>query len=78
MDEKWIFLLIINIDNSDKLYRHLVEMEKPIPPPRPPPLQSSISMESLQGNGKLGKSNNVCSKGTKLGCKLKHKEVREQ
>ena len=32
MDEKWIFLLIINIDISEKLYRHLVEMEKLSPP----------------------------------------------
>ena len=63
MDKKWIFLLIMNRDNSEKLYRHLVEMEKLIPLPRPPPLQSSISMESLQSNAKLGKSNNVCSKG---------------
>ena len=63
MDEKWIFLLIMNRYNSDKLYRHLVEMEKPSPPPGPPPLQSSISMEHLQSNGKLGKSSDVCSKG---------------
>ena len=63
MDKKSIFLLIINIDNSDKLYWHLVEMEKLSPPPGPPPLQSSISMASLQSNGKLGKRNNVCSKG---------------
>ena len=59
MDEKCIFLLIINIDNSDKFCQHLVEMEKP----SPPPLQYSISMESLQYNENLGKSNNVCSKG---------------
>ena len=63
MDEKWIFLLIMNKDNSDKLCRHLVKTEKLSPPPRPPPLQSSISMASSQGNAKLGKSNNVCSKG---------------
>ena len=62
MNEKWIFLLIINRDNSDKLCQHLIETEKPSPPPRPPPLESSISMESLQGNGKLGKRSNVCSK----------------
>ena len=53
----------MNIDNSNKLHRHLVEMDKPSPPPRPPPLQSSISMEILHDNGKLGKSSNVCSKG---------------
>ena len=47
MDKKWIFLLIINIDTSDKLCRHLVGIERPSPPPRPPPLQSSISMASL-------------------------------
>ena len=47
MDEKWIFLLIMNIDTSDNLCRHLVEMEKPSPPPRPPPLESSVSMEIL-------------------------------
>ena len=63
MDEKWIFLLIMNIDNSGKLCWHLVEMEKLSPPPGPPPLQSYISMEILQSNNKLGKSNNVCSKG---------------
>ena len=33
--------------NSDKLYWHLVEMEKPSPPPGPPPLQSSISMSTF-------------------------------
>ena len=32
---------------SDNLYRHVYEPEKPSPPPGPPPLQSSISMESL-------------------------------
>ena len=63
MDEKWIFLLIMNIDNHDKLYWHLIESKKPSPPPGPPPLQSSISMEILEGNGKLGKSINVYSKG---------------
>ena len=77
MDKKWIFLLIINRDNSDKLCRHLVETKKPSPPPRPPPLQSPISMASLQGNGKLGKSNTVYSKGTKE-CRLNHKQVRQQ
>ena len=56
-------LLIINRDISDKLCRHLVETKKLSPPLRPPPLQSSISMASLQDNGKLGQSNNVCSKG---------------
>jgi len=63
MDEKWIFLLIMNRDNSDKLCWHLVEIEKLSPPPRPPPLKSSISMERLQRNGNLRKRNNVCSKG---------------
>ena len=63
MDEKLIFLLIINIDTSDKLCRHLVEIERPSPPPGPPPLQSSISLEIPQDNGKLGKSINDCSKG---------------
>ena len=63
MDKKWIFLLIMNTDNSDKLYRHLIETEKSSPPLGPPPLQSSISMEILEGNGKLGKSINVYSKG---------------
>ena len=63
MDEKEIFLLIMNGDSSDKLYPHLVETEKPSPPPWPSPLQSSISMSSSQDNGKLGKSSNVCSKG---------------
>ena len=47
MDEKWIFMLIINRENSDKFCWHLVKMEKPSPPPGPPPLQSSISMASL-------------------------------
>ena len=69
MDKKWIFLLIIN---SDKLYLYLIKTEKSSSPPGPPPLQYSISMESLQRKGKIGKSINVCSKGTK-GCKLKQK-----
>ena len=63
MDEKWIFLLIMNIDNNDKLFRNLSEMEKLSPPRGPPPLQSSISIENLQNNGNLGKSSNVCSEG---------------
>ena len=63
MDEKWIFLLIINIVTSDNLFHHLIKMDKLSPPPGPPPLQSSISMENLQSNGNIGKSNNVCSKG---------------
>ena len=63
IDEKWIFLLIMNRDNSDKLCRHLFEMEKLNPPPGPPPHQSSISIASSQDNGKLGKNNNLCSKG---------------
>ena len=53
----------MNIDNNDKLCRHLVETDKLSPPPGPPPLQSSISMASSQDNGKLGKSINGCSKG---------------
>ena len=63
MEEKWIFLLMMNRDNSDKLYWHLVEAVKPSPPPGPPPLQSSIIMVSSQDNDKLGKSINGCSKG---------------
>ena len=62
MDEKWIFLLIINRYISDKLCCHLVETEKPSPPAMPPPHQYSISMTSSQDNGKLGKSINGCSK----------------
>ena len=62
MDEKWIFLLIMNRDNSDKLCPHLLETEKSSPPPGPPPLQSSISMANLQDNGKFGKRSNVYSK----------------
>ena len=53
----------MNRDNSDKLCWHLVEIEKLSPPPRPPPLKSSISMERLQRNGNLRKRKNVCSKG---------------
>ena len=71
MDEKWIFLLIINRDTSENLYRRLVEIEKSSPPPGPPTLKSSISMEGSQCKGKLGTSNNECSKGQR-GCKLKH------
>ena len=63
MDEKWIFLLIINRDTSDKLCQHLVKSERLSPPPGTPPLQSSILMEISQDNGKLGKSINGCSKG---------------
>ena len=57
MDEKWIFLLIINIDTSDNLYWHLVEIEKSSPPPWPTPLQPSITMTSSQCKGNIGKSN---------------------
>ena len=63
MDEKWIFLLIIDRDTSDKFCWHLVEIERPSPPLGPPPLQSSISMASSQDNVKLCKSINGCSKG---------------
>ena len=63
MDKKYIFLLIMNIDNSDKICRHFIKIENLSPPPGPPPLQSSISMESLQVNGKLWKRSNVFSKG---------------
>jgi len=49
----------MNRYKSDKLCRHLIETEKS----GPPLLQTSISMESLQINGKLGKSSNVSSKG---------------
>ena len=62
MDEKWIFLLIVNMDISEKICWHLVEMDKPSPPHVPPPLQSSISTKISQGNDKLGKSINGCSK----------------
>ena len=53
----------MNIDNNDKLCWHLVEMEKLSPPLGPPPLQSSISIASLEDNQNLGNNNNVCSKG---------------
>ena len=62
MDEKLIFLLIINRDTSDNLCWHLVKIERPTPPPGPPPLQSSISMASSQDNRNLEKSINGCSK----------------
>ena len=75
LDEKWIFLLIINKDITVK--NSVVTSSNPIPPPGPLLLQLSISMASLQGNGKLGKSNTVYSKGTKE-CRLKHKQVRQQ
>ena len=38
-------------------------MENPSPPHEPPPIQSSISMEILQINGKLRKISNIYSKG---------------
>ena len=60
---EYIFLLIINRDNSEKICQNLVESEKPSPPPGPLPLKSSISMTSSQNNGKLGKRSNVGSKG---------------
>ena len=53
----------MNKDSSDKFCWSLVETEKVSPPPEPPPLQSYNSMGSLQRNGKLEKSSNVCSKG---------------
>ena len=62
MDEKLIFLLIINKYTSDKSCQHLVGIERQIPPLEPPPIQSSISMASSQDNGKLGKSINSYSK----------------
>ena len=77
MDDKYIFLLLTSRDNSDKICWHLIETKKLSPPSGPPPLQSSISMASLQSKWKLRKRNNVCSKGTK-GCILKHKQVRKQ
>ena len=40
LDRKWIFLLIKQRKNNDKLCRHLCEPEKPSPPPGPPLLQS--------------------------------------
>ena len=48
MDEKWIFLLNVNRDTNEYLCRHLVEIEKPSPPPGPPPLQSSISRQAWE------------------------------
>ena len=63
MDDKCIFLLIMNRDISDKLCRHLIEIKRPIFPPGPPPIQSSKSMASSQDKGKLGKSINHCSRG---------------
>ena len=74
MDEKWIFLLIIN---RDRIVTNFVGTSSKQRKPSPPPLQSSISMEILQIKGNLGKSIIVCSKGTK-GCRLKHKQVRQQ
>ena len=62
MDEKLMFRSNANIDTNDNLCRHLVEIEKPSPPPRPTPLQSSISMGISQDNGNLGKSINGYSK----------------
>ena len=62
MDEKWIFILSINININDKLCWNLVEIKKMSPPPRPPPLQSSILMASSQDNGKIGKIIIVFSK----------------
>ena len=76
LDRKWIFLLIKHRYNSDKICWHFFEPKKLSPPPGPPPLQSSITMEILQSNGNIGKSSNVCSKGTK-GCRLKNKQVRQ-
>ena len=63
MEEKWIFLLIINKDTSDKSCQHLVRIERPSTPLEHPPLQSSISVDSSQDNGNIGKSINGCSKG---------------
>ena len=78
MDEKYIFLLLMNKDNSDKIFQHLFEMEKVSPPPGPPPLQSSISMAISQDNDKLGKSINVCSKDKGMQtqvCRIGHKST---
>ena len=47
--------IIINKDKSDKLCRHIVEIDIPSLPPGPPPLQSSKSMAISQDKGKLGK-----------------------
>ena len=48
MDKKWIFLLIIDIGISDKLWRHLVEIEKTIPPYK---RKSHKTMESQRTKG---------------------------
>ena len=57
-----MFLLNINRDTNDNLCRHLVEIKKLSPPPKPPPLQSSISTQAHKTNASLGKSTNGCSK----------------
>ena len=56
MDDKCIILLIINIDTSDNLCRHL-KTEKLSPSPGPPPLQYSICMARWKCKGKLEKRN---------------------
>ena len=63
MDEKWIFLLIMNRDNNEKICQHLIEMEKLSLTPMPTPLQYSIAMEILQENRNFGNISNVCSNG---------------
>ena len=61
--EKYISINQIRDYISDNLYRHVYELEKLSPPPGPPPIQSSPSLDSkLTSKGKLEK-NTKCSKG---------------
>ena len=62
MDDKLIFLLNLNKYTNENLCWHLVEIKKRIPPPRPPPLQSSISRQAHKTKEILGMSTNGCSK----------------
>ena len=52
MDKKWIFLLIKNIDISDKLCRHLVEIEKPSHPTGGDMIGANLenTLKSIHGN----------------------------
>ena len=64
MGEKWIFLLIMNIDNSDKLCRHLVEMENRV-------LHLGLHHFNPPSQWQAWEEQQCVLKWTK-GCKLKH------
>ena len=60
---KWLFVLIKKRYNSDKLCWHFFESEEPSPPPGPPSLQSSITMQAYKAKESLGRETLCAPKG---------------